>query len=229
MPHGQQAGVGQFQPQMIIEDRDDLRRRVSQRVVQPGRECQRAVAQFGLGQRFGNFRFDVFFAARTPIAVNDVPRDLRLQIVRDVFGVAFARFAATVERPAAIGTGVGPVFPGLVEFGRCGAATSRLPRLLASFLRPLLRRSFQIGRRLAGRRRRRDIQRHPRLLFAQQLRLFQQREDHGFFPQRINPLRRVPRQIRPQRNIQCRQHPGILATRNRTTCCKSEPYKTPPI
>jgi hypothetical protein len=146
--------------------------------MHPGREHEHAVAQLRSRQRLGDLALDMLLAARTPVAMNDVPRHRRLQVLGNVLDEPLARLGAPIERAAAVRTARGPMLLRLVEFGRRRPSLTGLPRFLPRLLRARLGRRLLIRRHAGGGSGRHHIARHPRQLLAQHLRLFEQRKDH---------------------------------------------------
>ena len=105
VPHLRQPAVGDLQLQVLVEHIDDLPGGDAQAVVQPGRECDGAVAQGAVGQGVGDLGFDLLLAARTPVAVDRVLGNVGLQVVGDVFDDAGAGASGAGESAAAGGAG----------------------------------------------------------------------------------------------------------------------------
>ena len=151
IPHLHQTARRDLQLQVKVEDFHDLRQRVAQRIVQPGRKHQDAIAQRRFRQGVGHFRLDAFLALRAPIAVDRVLGHFRLNL-RDVFDIARPRVAGPFQSSAAVGTARQLVrFPPIDAVRHTSPAAGMAvfrPRLLLPRLR---RRFFVDGNHARGR------------------------------------------------------------------------------
>ena len=177
IPHSDQAAGRDLHLQMELEHLDNLRERVAQGVVEPGRKHQHAIAQSSLWQSVRHNRLYPLLALRAPVAMDRVFGNFRLDS-RDVFRIAGAGIAGPPQSTTAIRALRELVFHFPVDFPGNFAARARVSLFgPGTFL-------AQFGRWLHPRGRGRGLMRGARrggLLLGQLFRQFQQREDNGFF------------------------------------------------
>ena len=188
---------------MKVEDLHDLRERVAQAVVQPGRPNHHAVAERRAGQRVGDDRFDQLLARRTPVAVDRVLGHFRLDF-RNVFGITGAALPAPLHRAVTVRTNFGAVFLVVIDpFGR-RASRAAMARLGPGLPLATLARRLLVGRLHARGRGRRLVRsgRAGRSLFSHLLAQLQQRKDHRLRTLRVDPPRLLFGQRSAPKNIQ---------------------------
>ena len=217
IPHLCQAAGRDLHLQVEVEHLHDLRERVAQGVVQPGRQHQHAVAERAAGQGVGHDRLDLHLTAWAPVAVDHVFGHFRLD-VRNVFGIAGACLRTALQPAATPGRTIGPVFLAVVDaLGRL-SPRPRMARLGTGAFFPRFSRRFLVGRLHARRRGRRLVRvgRHGRPLLLQLLGQLQQRKDHRLRTLRVDHPRLLFGQHPPAKNIQ------QTVRQSRLACCHTQ-------
>ncbi len=217
IPHLHQPAGRELHLQMEVEDLDDLRERVAQAVVQPGRKHQHAVAQRAAGQGVGHSWLDSLLALRTPVAMDRVFGDFRRNF-RNVLGITGASFPATLEFSAAVRAAIRAVFDLPVD--PFGSPASRARMALFGTRPPLARlRRWFLVRRFHARRRGWRLMRLGRglgFLLGQLLAQFQNYKHGSFRPDRHNLacllLAQHPRGKGPHRPFRNRSRVGFHKT-----------------
>ena len=216
-PHLQQSARRHLEGQMKVEHFDNLREGIAQGIVQPRAEDQHAIAQRRARQGRAHHGLDLLFAPGTPVAVDGMLGDYRLDVFGNVFGISGAGFLAEAQSPPTLRADLGPVFFATIDARRHLAAAAGMA-LLAPGLLLAARgcRRLLVGwlhARGRGRRLMRSGRRRCPLLF-EHLGLCQQREHHGLFALRVDSASLRFGKGRSQRNIARRRCQCLHASYN---------------
>jgi hypothetical protein len=177
------------------------------------------MAHLRMGQGIGHHGFDSFAALGTPVAVNRVLGDDRVDVLGNVKGDARPRLLARRHLALADGTTFQAQHDPLMNDRRRRPPTALVPLLPAGLL-AAPRRSVFVINRLHPRRRGRRVSRLA-LLLGQHLGHLQQGKHDRFGPLLVNGLGFLGGELRPQSNVQSRNGSGLLATRDGKTYPKT--------
>jgi len=213
-PHPHQTARGELQLQVEVEHVDDLREGVSQTVVQPARHDQRAIAQGSPGQSVGNDRFDPLLAVGTPVAMDRVLGDHRLDAAGNVLGVASSSLLASLQGTLAMRAAGQPMLAVDVDPLRHRPAISLVASLASGPLSPGRTRRFLVAGHHARRRRWR---RFGRVQGSQSPCHGQQRQDNRLDALIVDFPCLFLRERRPKHLVEihpcaCSAHPNYIRT-----------------
>ena len=205
VPHLDQRAGRQLQPQVEVEDFDDLGQRVAQGVVQPGRQHQDAQAQRRAGQGVGHRGLHRPPALRAPVAMDRMLGHHRGDVGGNVFDQPGAHGPTGRDRPPTRRAGVERVFFVAVDVRRRRPPTAGMAGLAAGGLPPALGRRLLVDRgHPRGRGGCRTLHRLAGLLGQGE-----QREDDRLLALAKDRVGLLGGQLRPQERFECGRGGGI--------------------